>query len=100
MRERYRHALRAALATPFLFSGCFLAFCVLSTLLVFVLGRDFFPSVDAGQIRLHFRARTGLRIEETARLSDQIDGVIRKRSRRTKFKPFWITSAFHIAVST
>src|ERR1700720_1193477 len=57
MRERYRHALRAALAIPILFTGCFLAFCVLSTLLVFVLGRDFFPSVDAGQIRLHFRAR-------------------------------------------
>ena len=51
---------------------------MLSTLLVFVLGRDFFPKVDAGQIRLHFRARTGLRIEETARLADQIDGVIRQ----------------------
>ena len=38
-----------------------------------VLGQDFFPSVDAGQIRLHFRARTGLRIEETARLADQVD---------------------------
>src|ERR1700676_4683409 len=78
MRERYRDALRAALATPILFAGCFLAFCVLSTLLIFVLGRDFFPSVDAGQIRLHFRARTGLRIEETARLADQVDGVIRQ----------------------
>src|ERR1700737_2682772 len=78
MRERYRDALRAALATPMLFAGCFLAFCVLSTLLVFVLGRDFFPSVDACQIRLHFRARTGLRIEETARLADQVDGFIRK----------------------
>jgi multidrug efflux pump subunit AcrB len=43
-----------------------------------VLGRDFFPKVDAGQIRLHFRARTGLRIEETARLSDQIDAAIRQ----------------------
>src|ERR1700759_2150228 len=78
MRERYRNALRAALATPKLFAGCFLAFCVLSTVLVFFLGRDFFPSVDAGQIRLHFRARTGLRIEETARLADQVDGVIRE----------------------
>jgi multidrug efflux pump subunit AcrB len=77
-REGYRDALRSALATPVLFASCFLAFCVLSTLLVFVLGRDFFPSVDAGQIRLHFRARTGLRIEETARLADQVDGVIRE----------------------
>jgi CzcA family heavy metal efflux pump len=77
-RERYRDALRSALATPILFASCFLAFCVLSTLLIFVLGRDFFPKVDAGQIRLHFRARTGLRIEETARLADQVDGVIRQ----------------------
>ncbi len=77
-RERYRNALRSALDTPKLFTGCFLAFCVLSTLLIFVLGRDFFPKVDAGQIRLHFRARTGLRIEETARLADQVDGVIRQ----------------------
>ena len=77
-REGYRNALRGALATPILFASCFLAFCVLSTLLVFVLGRDFFPTVDAGQIRLHFRARTGLRIEETARLADQVDGVIRQ----------------------
>ena len=77
-RDSYRDALRSALATPILFASCFLAFCVLSTLLIFVLGRDFFPSVDAGQIRLHFRARTGLRIEETARLADQVDGVIRQ----------------------
>jgi len=45
--------------------GCFLAFCVLSTLLVFVLGRDFLSFRRCGQIRLHFRARHGLRIEET-----------------------------------
>src|ERR1700704_5480696 len=77
-RERYRDALRSALGTPALFASCFLTFCVLSALLIFVLGRDFFPTVDAGQIRLHFRARTGLRIEETARLADQVDGVIRQ----------------------
>src|SRR5439155_1923232 len=38
----------------------------------------FFPTVAAGQIRLHMRARTGLRIEETARLADQVTGVIRE----------------------
>jgi CzcA family heavy metal efflux pump len=77
-REGYRRALNAALASSLVFTACFLIFCVLSAGLVFVLGRDFFPKVDAGQIRLHFRARTGLRIEETARLSDQIDAVIRE----------------------
>src|ERR1700716_2036348 len=77
-REGYRNALSTALASSTLFAACFLAFCLLSAGLVFVLGRDFFPKVDAGQLRLHFRARTGLRIEETARLADQIDATIRE----------------------
>ena len=77
-RAGYRSALTAALARPRLFAACFLTFCVLSAGLYFFLGRDFFPSVDAGQIRLHMRARTGLRIEESARLADQINGVIRR----------------------
>jgi multidrug efflux pump subunit AcrB len=77
-RAAYRRALSAALHHGPLFSACFLAFCLLSSGLFFFLGRDFFPSVDAGQIRLHMRARTGLRIEETARLADQINAVIRR----------------------
>jgi CzcA family heavy metal efflux pump len=77
-RDGYHSALRSALARPVFFSVCFLTFCVLSGFLVLVLGRDFFPKVDAGQIRLHFRARTGLRIEETARLADQVDAAIRE----------------------
>jgi multidrug efflux pump subunit AcrB len=43
-----------------------------------VLGRDFFPNVDAGQIRLHMRAPTGTRIEETARLADAVEVAIRE----------------------
>jgi CzcA family heavy metal efflux pump len=77
-RAGYHDALNAALSRSLLFAACFLTFCVLSAGLIFFLGRDFFPKVDAGQIRLHFRARTGLRIEETARLADQVDGVIRE----------------------
>src|SRR3989454_852268 len=77
-REGYRRALRTALHSPRLFAVCFLAFCGFSLLLIGVLGRDFFPKVDAGQIRLHMRARTGLRIEETARLADQVNAVIRE----------------------
>jgi CzcA family heavy metal efflux pump len=77
-RESYRRALDSALGRPGIFSICFLAFCILSGGLIFVLGRDFFPSVDAGQIRLHMRARTGLRIEETARLADQVNQLIRQ----------------------
>jgi len=61
-----------------MFGGMFLAFCVASLGLVFVLGNDFFPSVDSGQIRLHMRAPTGTRIEETARLADQVDNAVRE----------------------
>lgn len=42
------------------------------------LGQDFFPSVDGGQFKLHVRAHTGTRIEDTARLCDQIEGTIRR----------------------
>jgi CzcA family heavy metal efflux pump len=42
------------------------------------LGRDFFPSVDSGQFKIHVRARTGTRIEETAALCDHIDSTIRE----------------------
>jgi multidrug efflux pump subunit AcrB len=77
-RGGYRNALSSALRDSRLFSACFLTFCVLSTSLYFFLGRDFFPSVDAGQIRLHMRARTGLRIEETSRLADEVNGEIRR----------------------
>jgi multidrug efflux pump subunit AcrB len=41
------------------------------------LGQDFFPSVDGGQIRMHLRARTGLRLDQTAALCDQIEDTIR-----------------------
>jgi len=60
------------------FGSAFLAFCVASCSLVFVLGRDFFPNVDSGQIRLHMRAPTGTRIEETARIADEVDKTVRE----------------------
>jgi multidrug efflux pump subunit AcrB len=43
------------------------------------LGQDFFPTVDAGQFKLHIRAKTGTRIEETAKLCDEIEASIRKK---------------------
>jgi multidrug efflux pump subunit AcrB len=42
------------------------------------LGQDFFPSVDAGQFQLHMRAKTGTRIEETARVADLVEAAIRR----------------------
>ena len=47
-------------------------------LLVPWLGQDFFPAVDAGQFKIHVRAHTGTRIEETAALCDHIDASIRE----------------------
>jgi multidrug efflux pump subunit AcrB len=42
------------------------------------LGQDFFPQVDAGQVKLHVRGRPGLRVEETARLCDEVERVLRE----------------------
>jgi len=78
-RGRYRGLLAAALARRRLFAVVFVAACIASVALLLPwLGRDFFPAVDAGQIKLHLRAPTGTRIEETARLCDQIDRTIRE----------------------
>ncbi|HUP30385.1 MAG TPA: efflux RND transporter permease subunit [Usitatibacter sp.] len=78
VRASYGVVLTAALARRGAFGALFLAFCLLSCLLYPVLGRDFFPSVDAGQIRLHLRAPTGTRIEETAQIADRVEGAIRE----------------------
>src|SRR6202453_4711932 len=76
-RGAYKKLLETTLEHRQLFSICFVVFCVLSLGLVFFLGQDFFPQVDAGLIRLHFRARPGLRVEETARLCDGVEQVLR-----------------------
>ncbi len=73
----YYQLLETTLEHRKLFAACFLAFCGLSLLLVFALGEDFFPSVDAGQMRLHMRARDGMRVEETARLCDEVESYLR-----------------------
>ncbi len=78
VRRAYTLVLSAVLSKRAGFIGLFLGFCVLSCLLYPALGRDFFPTVDAGQIRLHLRAPTGTRIEETARLTDQVEAAIRE----------------------
>lgn len=78
MRAGYIMILSSLLVRRGVFGSMFLGFCVVSMGLIFVLGEDFFPSVDAGDIRLHMRAPTGTRIEETARLADQVENVIRE----------------------
>jgi len=77
-RRGYEQLLETTLEHRGAFVACFLAFCLLSLGLFTFLGQDFFPQVDAGLLRLHVRARPGLRVEETARLADEIEGVLRE----------------------
>jgi CzcA family heavy metal efflux pump len=79
LRNKYHSMLENALHHRGVFLGIFSAFLVLSILCIGpFLGSDFFPSVDGGQIKLHLRAHSGLRVEETAKLCDEVDGIIRK----------------------
>jgi len=77
LREAYHRTLEACVRQRVVFSLAFLGSCAAAFLLVPWLGQDFFPSVDAGRFNLHFRAKTGTRIEETARLGDLIEASIR-----------------------
>ena len=77
IREKYRGVLTDALSNRVPFIIGFLGFVLVSFALVPWLGRNFFPAVDAGEIKLHIRAQTGTRIEETARLCDEIERQIK-----------------------
>jgi len=79
-REGYHSWLERCLHHKRAFLLIFLAACLVSVVfLIPWLGQDFFPAVDAGQFKLHLRARTGTRIEETARLSDLVEQSIRRQ---------------------
>jgi multidrug efflux pump subunit AcrB len=79
IRASYRGLLSRALGNRLVFLSGFVVFIVGSLLLLGPwLGKNFFPSVDAGQILLHVRAQVGTRIEETARLCDQVEAAIRQ----------------------
>jgi multidrug efflux pump subunit AcrB len=77
-RDGYRALLALALAHRGPFIAGFLAVVFASFALVPFLGRDFFPSVDAGQILMHARTRVGMRIEETSNKFADIQKAIRE----------------------
>ena len=79
LRAGYRGVLQKCLAHRVLFPLVFLALCVGSFALLPWLGEDFFPAADAGQIKLHLRAPTATRIEETAALCDEVERSIRSQ---------------------
>ena len=77
VRDNYHGFLERCMRHQKFFMVVFLVACVASGGLLPFVGRDFFPSVDAGQFKLHVRAKTGTRIEETARLCDLVEQEIR-----------------------
>jgi multidrug efflux pump subunit AcrB len=79
-RRSYRSLLEISLHHRRAFLITFFAFCLGSlAILIPWLGRDFFPSVDSGTFKLHLRAPTGMRIEETANLCDLVEQSIRRQ---------------------
>lgn len=78
LRDVYGICLSTALNHRRLVVFAFLVLMVGSSLLLPILGRDFFPSVDSGQMRMHVRAPAGTRIEETERWFGRVASVVRE----------------------
>ncbi len=77
-REGYHRLLEWVLAHRAITGGAFMAFALASVGLITVVGQNFFPYVDAGQMRLHVRCPTGTRIEEAAAIFSSIENEIRR----------------------
>src|ERR1700735_1076509 len=76
-KERYKRGLTTALHHRGLVLGCVGVVILSSRLLLFAVGQDFFPYVDAGQIKLHLRVPAGTRLEETERLMAKVENIVR-----------------------
>ena len=76
VRKIYLGLLQLCLRNRIKLIAGFLCVSIASCGLAPYLGQDFFPNVDGGQIKLHIRAPTGTRIEETTSLSDRIAAAI------------------------
>ncbi|HXJ79941.1 MAG TPA: efflux RND transporter permease subunit [Candidatus Methylomirabilis sp.] len=78
VRQAYRGALTRLVGARLVFVPLFILVCLSAAFLVPWLGENFFPDSDSGHLILHLRAKTGTRIEETARLTDLVENVIRE----------------------
>jgi CzcA family heavy metal efflux pump len=78
IRAGYHGLLELALHHRKVFTIGFMAFVVLTFALVPMLGRNFFPAVDSGQILMHVRAPVGTRVEESARIFAQVTNSVRR----------------------
>jgi multidrug efflux pump subunit AcrB len=79
LRDGYEAMLAVMIRRRALFLPLFLLLCLSTFLLYPWIGQDFFPKSDAGQFKLHLRAKTGTRIEETARICDLVETSIRRQ---------------------
>jgi len=79
IRLFYRSVLSTLVRGRLIFVPVFLVICGSAVLLLPWLGQDFFPATDNGQFILHLRAKTGTRIEETARLCDLVETSLRRQ---------------------
>ncbi len=77
VRSSYEALLTKLVAARKRFIPIFALCCTVLLLLIPFLGQNFFPSTDNGSFILHVRARTGTRIEETAKLCDLVEQTIR-----------------------
>jgi multidrug efflux pump subunit AcrB len=78
VRSGYQRLLDIVLGLRWIFVIAFLVLVAASFTLVPFLGQNFFPTVDSGQIKLHLRAHVGTRIEETAKLCDEVEQAVRR----------------------
>jgi multidrug efflux pump subunit AcrB len=77
-RNQYQRALEYVVLNRRTMVPLILGISLLAIFLVPWLGQDFFPEIDSGQFQFHVRARAGTRVEETARLCDEVENTIRR----------------------
>ncbi|HMF78084.1 MAG TPA: efflux RND transporter permease subunit [Bryobacteraceae bacterium] len=78
VRLQYQAVLTTLIYRRKIFVPAFFGLCLAAATLIPFLGQDFFPVSDAGEFKLHLRAKTGTRIEEMAKLCDLVDRAIRR----------------------
>ena len=77
-REHYKHVLEWCLQHRAITLGIFGVFVLCSLPLLWVIGQDFFPYVDSGQMRLHVNPPVGLRAEDSEQYFAAVEQEIRK----------------------
>jgi len=78
MRHAYSRSLTGLIEHRFIIPAGMAAILVLGVVLFPLVGRDFFPLIDGGQIQLHVRAPAGSRIENTEKIFQQVEDKIRQ----------------------